>query len=304
MLVDGVAYLDPATAVFQAMVEGWETQQRARGLRAHTISGRSVLVRRFGSFTNAYPWQWRPADAEDFIAGLRSGPRPIAVSTARQYEMTLQMFCQYVTDPHYGWGPVCLERFGSAPAQILHEWNTVRHVTEFEGQPHRRPLTYDEVQALFDAADGLAEEVRARRRKGVLTAMRDAALLKTVYAYGLRRREAVGLDLTDLRHNPKAAQYGQLGALFVRWGKASRGGAPKRRTVLTVPEMDWVVPVARHWIDEVRPRFGVGAHPALWVTERGGRLSRRAANEAFTTARDAAGLDGRLDLHCLRHSDV
>ena len=68
--------------------------------------------------------------------------------------------------------------------------------------------------------------------------------------------------------------------------------------------MDWVVPVVRHWIDEVRPRFGVGAHPALWVTERGGRLSRRAANEAFTTARDAAGLDGRLDLHCLRHSYV
>src|SRR5947208_5045673 len=135
MLVEGVAYLDPATAVFQAMVGGWETQQRARGLRAETISGRCVLVRRFASFTNAYPWQWQPADAEDFIAGLRSGPRPIAVSTARQYEMTLQMFLQYGTDPRYGWGPVCLERFGSAPVQILDDWNEGRVGSEVEGQP-------------------------------------------------------------------------------------------------------------------------------------------------------------------------
>jgi hypothetical protein len=72
VLVEGVAYLDPATAVFTAMVEGWCRQQQARGLRSTTIGSRGVLVRRFASFTNAYPWQWQPADAEDFIAGLRS----------------------------------------------------------------------------------------------------------------------------------------------------------------------------------------------------------------------------------------
>ncbi len=64
--------------------------------------------------------------------------------------------------------------------------------------------------------------------KGVLAAMRDAALLKTVYAFGLRRREAAHLDLVDFRHNPKAPGFGEFGALFVRYGKSSRGGAPKR----------------------------------------------------------------------------
>jgi integrase len=78
----------------------------------------------------------------------------------------------------------------------------VAHVTEFEGQPHRRPLTYDEVQALFDAADGRVEQIRSRGRKGALAAQRHAALLKTAYAFGLRRREAWGLDLADLRRNP------------------------------------------------------------------------------------------------------
>jgi site-specific recombinase XerD len=182
--------------------------------------------------------------------------------------------------------------------------DTVAHVTEYEGQPHRRPLTYDEVQALFDAADGQVEEIRSRGRKGALAAQRDAALLKTVYAKGLRRREAWGLDLADLRHNPRARQSAGYGAVFVRWGKSSNGSPPKRRTVLTVPEMDWVVPALQQWVEEIRPLFTPGAHPALWVTERRGRLSRRAINEAFEEARDAAGLDPVLDLHCLRHSYI
>jgi hypothetical protein len=31
----------------------------------------------------------------------------------------------------------------------------------------------------------------------------------------------------------------------------------------------------QQWIEEVRPRFGAGKHPALWVTERAGRMSLR-----------------------------
>ena len=135
--------------------------------------------------------------------------------------------------------------------------------------------------------------------------MRDAALLKTIYAFGLRRREAWGLDLADLRHNPKIPAFGRYGGLFVRWGKSSRGSPPKRRTVLTVPEMDWIVSVLEQWRVEIRPAFGVGAHPALWVTERASRLSMRSINEAFTTApgcRQAGPLAGSaLPAPLLRH---
>jgi site-specific recombinase XerD len=165
-------------------------------------------------------------------------------------------------------------------------------------------LTYDEVQALFDAADGRAEEIRARRKKGALAAMRDSTALKVVYAYGLRRQEACCLDLSDLRRNPKVLDYGRCGALFVRYGKASRGSPPKRRTVLTVPEFDWVVDVLSHYLDEVRPAFLPGKHPALWITERRGRLSLRRLDEAFEVARAAAGISEDLDLHSLRHSYV
>jgi len=304
VLVAGVAHLDPASAVFEAMLEGWAVQQRTRFLKAQTVDGRVDLVRRFAAFSNEYPWQWLPGEVEAFFGDMRSGTRPIAVSTARNYQNVLRMFCDYVTDARYGWPAACVERFGVAPTQVLHEWNTIAHVGEYEGRPGRRPLTYDEVQALFDAADGRVEEIRARRRKGALAAQRDSALLKTVYAYGLRRQETVGLDLHDFRENPKAKQYRRFGAVFIRHGKSAKGGPPRRRTVLTVPELDWVVDVLDQYVTEVRPLLSPGAHPALWVTERRGRLSRRAANEAFESARAAAGLPGELDLHSLRHSYV
>ena len=210
----------------------------------------------------------------------------------------------FICDPRYGWLSECQERFGRVPAQILHEWNSATHVAEFEGQPGRRPLTYDEVQALFDAADGMAEDKRAQGRKGALTAMRNAALLKAFYAWGLRRQEMTGLDLADLRRNPKLPDFGRYGAVFVRYGKSSNGSPPKRRTVFTVPEMDWLPGVLDQYVTEVRPRLGAGQHPALWVTERCGRLSRRGANDAFEAARDAAGLPAELDLHSLRHSMI
>ncbi|WP_406145482.1 tyrosine-type recombinase/integrase [Streptomyces sp. NBC_01012] len=304
LLVDGVVHLDPAPAMFAAMLDGWATQQRARFLKADTIKARIDLVRRFAHFTGQYPWQWQAQEAEEFISHLRSGPRPVMVSTARGYQNGLRLFMEYVTDARYSWPAVCQERFDASPTQILHEWNTVAHASEYEGNPGRRPLTYDEVQSLLDAADARVEEIRARRRKGAAAAMRDATLLKTVYAFGLRRREAWGLDVVDLRRNPRAADYGAYGALFVRFGKSSRGGQPKRRTVLTVPEMDWIVPVLQQWVSEARPLLSPGSHPALWVTERRGRLSWRGINEAFEQARNDAGLPEALDLHSLRHSYV
>jgi len=304
VLEAGVAHLDPVASMFEAMLEGWERQQRSRFLRASTIGARLRLVRRFAEFSGQYPWQWSPGELEAFASHLASGEHPVVASTLRSYQVTLRLFCEFVTDARYGWAVECDRRFGEAPVQICHEWNTVAHVVEFEGQPGRRALTYDEVQALFDAADGRVEEIRARGRKGALAALRDAVMLKVVYAYGLRRQEAVMLDVVDFRRNARMASYGTFGSVQVRYGKASRGSPPKRRTVLTVPEMDWVVPLLAEWSEQWRPMFDPGAHRALWTTERRGRVSVRHLNEAFTAARDRAGLPVELDLHSLRHSYV
>lgn len=132
------------------MLEGWTRQQRSRFLRVEaTITPRVEVVRRFVRFSNQYPWQWTPGELEAFVVSLS-----VAVSTARNYQNSLRMFSDYITNRRHGWHAECLERFGVAPQQVLHEWNTVAHTSSYEGRAARRPLTYDEVQALFDAANG------------------------------------------------------------------------------------------------------------------------------------------------------
>lgn len=185
------------------MKEGWARQQSARFLKSSTIDPRIRLIERLEEFTGQYPWQWTPAEGEAFIAHLRSGKNPIQLSTARTYEVTIGLFLEYALDARYGWVDVCLERFGEVPQQVFHEGNSVLHTVEYEGDPRRRPLDYDEVQALFDAADARPGKIRGQGRKGALTALRDAAVIKAIYAFGTRRTESSRVDLADCRMDPQ-----------------------------------------------------------------------------------------------------
>lgn len=204
LLAPNVVHLAPEAAVFTAMKVGWARQQHARFLKASTIEPRLRLINRFEVFTGLYPWLWSPADGEAFITHLRRGANPSRMSTARAYEVAITLFVEYLLDRRYGWVDTCLERFGQAPQVVFHEADSVVHTLEYEGDPRRRPLTYDEVQALCDAADARPAQIRGHGRKGTLTALRDAAVLKTIYAYGTRRTESSMVDLVDLRRHRKS----------------------------------------------------------------------------------------------------
>ncbi|MEU2374277.1 phage integrase N-terminal SAM-like domain-containing protein [Streptomyces misionensis] len=123
------------------MLEGWARQQRTRFLDwESTIRPRVSLVKRLARFTNQYPWQREPAEVEAFFDYLRTRRpgKPLAVSTARNYQNDLRLFLDYVTDARYGWPTTCSERFDRAPVQLLHEWNTVTHTSEYECAAERR----------------------------------------------------------------------------------------------------------------------------------------------------------------------
>ena len=217
----GVRHLDPEQAAFDAMLDGWATQQRARQLKATTVQSRAYLVRRFAAYTNDYPCSWSSTEAEEFFASLSASTTP---STIRGHQAALRLFMAYLVDPGYEWTNLCRKQFGAVPRQILNQWDTYHHVAEFEGQPGRRPLSYDQAQALFDAAHGLVEQTR-RLASRVQRQPNVMVVLKTIYAFGLRRREAWGLDVADLRANPKVPAFGRFGGLFVRWGKGSKGSS-------------------------------------------------------------------------------
>lgn len=297
-----VAIMNPEQTVFDAMIEGWQNQQQSRGLRAATIRARVAIVTRFREFSDKPPWKWRVSDLDEFTDTIGGDKR--ALSTIRNYHGAIRVFCEYLTNPHYDWMEICEAQFGELPSQICLPWNTVAHRFEFEGDAARRPLSYEEVQVLFDTADARVEALVTSGRKGALGALRDAQLLKTVYAFGLRRTEAVKLDLTDLHHSSAVPAWGKFGAIHVRWAKASRGSAPRRRTVLLVPEFDWWVHGMQQWVEEARHRFAPGDLEAIWVTERRTRLTAGFLDRRFAALRDEAGLSKALTLHCLRHSYV
>lgn len=269
-------------------------------LSATTVDSRMRAVTRFFAFTGEYPWRWQPADVEAWIVDLRSRQR--AFATVRSYQGAVALFCDYLIDPRYGWGEVCIERFGTHPVQVFHEWNTVRHTAEFEGDPLVRPFSREEVQRLFDFADGQVRHAASLGRKGAMAAFRDSVLLKMTYAFGLRRAEVLRLSLKDFHHNPKAPEFGNFGSCHVRYGKAAHGSPPRRRTVLTV--FPWIVPVVQQYLDEVRPLYGVGQRTELWPTERGGAVGPTYLRNRFHSYLLGAGLPPELRLHGLRHSYV
>jgi integrase/recombinase XerC len=299
LLAPGVALLQPQEAVLEAMLTGWSNQQTSRLLAAGTVEQRTQVVRRFVAFTNDYPWRWTAADAEEWTAELVA--RGLAHSTIRHYQQHAALFMAYLTDARYGWDQVCEQHFGTHPMQVFHEWNTAVHRSEVEARPGNRPLSREELQELFDFCDQRVATVRRSGRKGWLAAYRDAAMFKTMYAWGLRRRETARLETVDWSSNHAAPEFGRYGAVSVRYGKAMRGSPPRRRTVLTT--MGWAAEAVAEWVEEIRPAYGTGGN-RMWPTERGGRVSTDHINARFAAVRDALGLDPELGPHCLRHSYV
>lgn len=224
--------------------------------------------------------------------------RGCARSTLRNYQGAVRQFCDFVTNPAYGWAEECLLRFGAHPVQVVHDWNAAVHADEGEGEPEHRAFTRPELEAFFDYADEQVVRVRGKGRKGWLPTFRDATLFKTAYGYGLRRNETRMLNEVDFGPNPHGREFGDYGTLMVRHGKAKKGSPPKRRSVLTV--WLWTPVVIEEWVTEVRPGMRHAHGPALWPSERGLRVGLQRLDSRFAAYRDALGLDPALEFHSLR----
>ncbi|MGH8983369.1 MAG: site-specific tyrosine recombinase XerD [Acidimicrobiia bacterium] len=144
-----------------------------------------------------------------------------------------------------------------------------------------KALSEDEVEALLGAVPG--DDPRA---------LRDRAILETLYATGVRISELAGLDRRDLDLDD-----GLLRVL----GKGSKervvpvGGSA--RSALTA------------YLEQGRPilattgsrRARTGGE-AVFLNARGGRLTRQGCWKIVRAAGERAGLGGRLSPHVLRHS--
>jgi integrase/recombinase XerC len=289
------------------MVRGFRTRMRAAGNTHSHIAQSMRYIEQFVTFTGGrYAWEWTMDDVDAWGAQLVDNN---ARSTVRGQQGALRAFLAYATDPAYSYARRCAALFHAELRQLCVPENTTIHTFATEGNPERRPLTDEELSRLFAALHARMQLAIADRHKGELTAARDYAMSATDLGWGLRARELAGLDTFDFSEAPDPnlkRAYGAYGVLTVRLGKAKRRGTPRRRQVLSVPLFAFAVDVIRWYVEEVRPRFPTShdAPTALWLNERGERITANYASKRFALAAEHAGLPKELSMHCLRHTYV
>ena len=115
--------------------------------------------------------------------------------------------------------------------------------------------------------------------------MRDATMLHTMYAAGLRVSELVGLRMSDL----------DLEAGFV----AVSGKGDKRRLV---PLGEWAVALLETYLTKTRPRWAGPSETAVFLSQKRGPLSRQAFWMIVKKHAAKAEISSKLSPHKLRHS--
>jgi integrase/recombinase XerD len=145
--------------------------------------------------------------------------------------------------------------------------------------PARLPkaISIEDVERLLEAAS----------EGDTPASLRDRALLEVLYGTGARISEAVGLDVDDIDTEEGVVRL---------FGKGS-----KERIV---PLGSYAAQALGAYLVRGRPTFAVKGKgtPAVFLNQRGSRLSRQSAWSVMRAAAERADLAGHLSPHTLRHS--
>jgi integrase/recombinase XerD len=235
-----------------------------RGLSRNTLEAYRSDLQQYGAFLARRavdPLRVTPAELSAFISELAEGSddrRPVAPATLQRKVACLRSFYRH------------LRREQLLEHDPTTELRTPR-------TPGRLPkvLSRDEVAILLSQPRGNSSG-----------ALRDRALLETMYACGLRASEAIGLELADVD-----LELGMLRA---------RGKGSKERLV---PVGRKAVESIEAYLERARPRLvGVRDERHLFVNLRGVGLSRQGLYKIVQRHARTAGLDHRMSPHTLRHS--
>ena len=147
-----------------------------------------------------------------------------------------------------------------------------------------KALTVSEIVSMIEAA----------YREGEPVTIRDRALLELLYGSGARVSEVVNLDLADIR---QVATEGFDVQTFKLRGK---GGKER-----IVPLGSYANAALKDYLTRVRPELARNSSKttsAVFLNQRGTRLSRQSAWQFVLNASKAAGISGKVSPHVFRHS--
>ena len=154
--------------------------------------------------------------------------------------------------------------------------------------PRRLPkaLTIKEITSLIDST----------KREGDPISLRDHAIIELLYGTGARVSEIVGVDINDFAQSD--IEGNPITTLKLR-GKGS-----KERIV---PLGSFAKSALDEYLVRIRPNLlskskSARVETALFLNQRGSRLSRQSAWQMISDAADSTGLSGKVSPHVFRHS--
>jgi integrase/recombinase XerC len=118
--------------MFTEMLDGFNNFQTARGREAASIAKQVSVLRGLAEYASGWPWEWTAELVDGWSAFLKD-ERRLARSTLRARQGTVRLFMAYLINPAYAWQARCRELFGVTPVQVCHDWNTTRHLEQYEG---------------------------------------------------------------------------------------------------------------------------------------------------------------------------
>ncbi len=173
---------------------------------------------------------------------------------------------------------------------LAQEFSTNNPVSGFASSkvPRRLPkaLTIKEITSLIEST----------KREGDPISLRDHAIIELLYSTGARVSEIVGIDLNDF------AQSDMEGTPITTL--KLRGKGSKERIV---PLGSFAKSALDEYLVRIRPNLltkskSARVETALFLNQRGSRLSRQSAWQMISDAADATGLSGKVSPHVFRHS--
>jgi integrase/recombinase XerD len=241
-----------------------------RGLARNTLDAYRTDLLQFGAFLaerGRGAIEVERGDVADFLADLATGRQANGEGDARPP-------CSPATISRK---TACLRSFYRhlRREELISEDPTASLNPPAKSRKLPQVLSLGEVKGLLERANGTDP-----------VSLRDRALLELMYGCGLRASEAIGLEIADvdLRRN------------FVR----PHGKGSKER----------IVPLGRaaalavsRYLRSGRPELvGERREPKLFVNFRGGALTRQGLYKIIQRHAKAAGLDGKMSPHTLRHT--
>ena len=243
-------------------------QRIERGLSKNSLAAYTRDLERFSSYLireNIEVLGFDETHAENFIVYLHA--EKLALSTSNRILSTLRSFYAYLERDHSAYNPMKDVLSRKIPLRLP------------------KALTISQVTQLIDASVVTDD----------IVSLRNKAILELLYSSGARVSEVVGLNLTDvveIKSEDSAIRTLKL-----------RGKGGKERVV---PMGSYSVKALDDYLVRVRPSLvaknSKGKSEALFLNQRGSRISRQSAWQLVVDAAKRVGLDEGISPHVFRHS--